>query len=140
MILEQQSTGAGSIPPRASEHFRLAVRLFTAISRNYDPLNQDPSAELPASAYEISRIEEFKAAQIVVKQHMWPQLGFTCSGEYLKHLFDDDGLDEDTAQKASENELGAAEFGINPRPYLPENFDIDSFRQFRADWDLARCN
>lgn len=140
MILEQQSTGAGNIPPRASEHFGLAVRLFTAISVNYDPLNQDLSTKHPASAYEISRIEEFKAAQIVVKQHMWPQLRFTCSGDYLKHLFDDNGLDEDATLKVSENKLGAADFGINPRPYLPDNFDIDSFRQFRVDWDLARCN
>ena len=36
--------------------------------------------------------------------------------------------------------LGHANFEIEPRPYLPEVKSIQSYRELRADWDLARCN
>jgi hypothetical protein len=38
------------------------------------------------------------------------------------------------------NKLGHANFTIQPEPYVPEVFDIEACRQFRANWDLARCN
>ncbi|KAN0085305.1 hypothetical protein V8E54_001772 [Elaphomyces granulatus] len=38
------------------------------------------------------------------------------------------------------HKLGHANFTIQPEPYMPEAHDIDSFRLFRADWHLARCN
>lgn len=38
------------------------------------------------------------------------------------------------------HKLGHANFVIQPEPYLPEVCDADSFRQLRANWDLARCN
>jgi hypothetical protein len=38
------------------------------------------------------------------------------------------------------NKLGHANFTIHPEPYLPEVFDVEACRQFRANWDLARCN
>ncbi|RDW60331.1 uncharacterized protein DSM5745_10789 [Aspergillus mulundensis] len=37
-------------------------------------------------------------------------------------------------------ELGHANFNIQPEPYVPEVYDIDSFRQLRSQWDLAQCN
>ncbi|KAL4900571.1 hypothetical protein BDW74DRAFT_93879 [Aspergillus multicolor] len=37
-------------------------------------------------------------------------------------------------------ELGHANFNIQPEPYVPEVYDIDSFRQLRNQWDLAQCN
>ena len=36
--------------------------------------------------------------------------------------------------------LGHANFSIHPEPYLPEINDLDSYRELRANWDLARCN
>jgi hypothetical protein len=36
--------------------------------------------------------------------------------------------------------LGHANFKINPEPYLPEGMDLESYRRFRGDWDLARYN
>jgi hypothetical protein len=36
--------------------------------------------------------------------------------------------------------LGHANFKINPEPYLPEAMDLESYRRFRVDWDLARYN
>lgn len=38
------------------------------------------------------------------------------------------------------HKLGHANFTIQPEPYVPETCDVDSFRQFRKDWELARCN
>ena len=38
------------------------------------------------------------------------------------------------------NKLGHANFTIQPEPYEPAVRDMGSFRQLRADWDLARCN
>ncbi|MCJ1286992.1 hypothetical protein MMC26_006339 [Xylographa opegraphella] len=38
------------------------------------------------------------------------------------------------------NKLGHANFTIHPEPYVPEDFALSTCRQFRADWDAARCN
>ena len=38
------------------------------------------------------------------------------------------------------NKLGHANFTIHPEPYIPEDFALSTCRQFRADWDTARCN
>ena len=38
------------------------------------------------------------------------------------------------------HKLGHANFTIQPEPYIPEAYDIDSFRVFRAAWHSARCN
>lgn len=36
--------------------------------------------------------------------------------------------------------LGHANFDIYPEPYTPMTIDLDSYREYRANWDLARCN
>lgn len=36
--------------------------------------------------------------------------------------------------------LGHANFNIHPEPYLPDESDIEAYRQLRANWDLARHN
>ncbi|EAU36180.1 conserved hypothetical protein [Aspergillus terreus NIH2624] len=38
------------------------------------------------------------------------------------------------------NKLGHANFTIQPEPYVPEVYDLESFHQLRAQWDLAQCN
>lgn len=38
------------------------------------------------------------------------------------------------------NKLGHANFTIQPAPYAPDTYTVESFRQLRADWDLAQCN
>ncbi|KAL2858649.1 hypothetical protein BJX68DRAFT_138904 [Aspergillus pseudodeflectus] len=37
-------------------------------------------------------------------------------------------------------QLGHANFTIQPEPYVPEVYDIDSFQQLRSQWELAQCN
>ncbi|KAL5337002.1 hypothetical protein BJX70DRAFT_255330 [Aspergillus crustosus] len=37
-------------------------------------------------------------------------------------------------------QLGHANFTIQPEPYVPEVYDVESFRQLRSQWDLAQCN
>lgn len=34
--------------------------------------------------------------------------------------------------------LGHADFSIHPEPYLPEDFDLDNFKEFRDNWQQAR--
>jgi len=36
--------------------------------------------------------------------------------------------------------LGHANFTIHPEPYLPKVFDLSTCKQFRSDWETARCN
>ncbi|KAL4781863.1 hypothetical protein BJX76DRAFT_308557 [Aspergillus varians] len=36
--------------------------------------------------------------------------------------------------------LGHANFTIQPEPYVPEVYDVESIRQLRNQWDLAQCN
>lgn len=38
------------------------------------------------------------------------------------------------------NDLGHANFTIQPLPYLPDFFDLEACRQMKKEWDLARCN
>ena len=38
------------------------------------------------------------------------------------------------------NQLGHANFTIQPEPYLPDRFNVDACKRLRSDWDLARCN
>jgi len=38
------------------------------------------------------------------------------------------------------NKLGHANFTVYPEPYLPDVFDLTTCKQFRADWETARCN
>ncbi|KAI9831428.1 MAG: hypothetical protein M1819_005027 [Sarea resinae] len=38
------------------------------------------------------------------------------------------------------NKLGHANFNIHPEPYVPKESDIEVCEQFRANWELARCN
>ncbi|KAL4948734.1 hypothetical protein BDW69DRAFT_88155 [Aspergillus filifer] len=37
-------------------------------------------------------------------------------------------------------QLGHANFTIQPEPYVPEVYDVESFQQLRSQWDLAQCN
>jgi hypothetical protein len=46
-----------------------------------------------------------------------------------------DDRDDPWAQR-----LGHANFRIHPEPYIPAMIDLDSYRQLRLNWDLARCN
>lgn len=46
-------------------------------------------------------------------------------------------LAEDTADLWTLR-LGHANFSIHPEPYVPESLDIESYKEFRANWDFAR--
>lgn len=38
------------------------------------------------------------------------------------------------------SKLGHTNFTIQPEPYLPEVSSLETFEEFRANWELARCN
>ncbi|KAK2763908.1 hypothetical protein FQN54_009527 [Arachnomyces sp. PD_36] len=38
------------------------------------------------------------------------------------------------------HKLGHANFTIHPEPYVPTVCDVETLKQHRMDWDLARCN
>lgn len=44
------------------------------------------------------------------------------------------------APDAWSDRLGHANYTIVPKPYKPEAADLESLRQFRADWETARVN
>lgn len=44
------------------------------------------------------------------------------------------------APDAWSDRLGHANFTIEPQPYVPTVWSLDSLRQLKADWDMARVN
>ena len=38
------------------------------------------------------------------------------------------------------SKLGHADFSIHPEPYIPEIFNLESYTEFRQNWDQARTN
>lgn len=56
------------------------------------------------------------------------------SAEVVQPLFPSDPPDEWA------NQLGHANFTIQPEPYRPDTCSVETFRQLRIDWDVAQCN
>lgn len=132
ILVSQQLKESDRASPIAHDHFRLATRLFIAISGRYDFLHGDQSM-VRLSEYDISRIEETKAAaQFAVKQRTWPKLGFSWSEDFLRHIFED--------KEPGLTDVRYIQTTIRPEPYIPKRFDVDTYRRFRHDWDLARRN
>lgn len=137
-LLFPDGQGGSSKPGilNSTQYLHLAVRLFTVSSGNYDPLIQDWSSEFAFSSLKdgAPSIEDFRNAQAVIKQPDWTSMGVKKSGNYLKKLFEDSG---DALAEPDEESLNLT---ILPEPYLPATFTLETCRQLRADWDLARCN
>jgi hypothetical protein len=77
----------------AREYLQLAVRLFVASTRTYDPLiRQLPQDYISEGADDGGlHFMEVKIVQLAVKQIDWKASGIEGSGDYLKRLFEDDG-------------------------------------------------
>jgi hypothetical protein len=73
-------------PPSIKQYLHLAVRFFIASSGKFDPLACDLH---PA---EDEDREHYEAARLAVRQKEWKSLGIENSGDYLRKLFEDDGL------------------------------------------------
>jgi len=77
------------------QYLIIAVRLFVAITGSYDPLVKDYSAigvtSILKTVGEKASDENFKAAQIAVKQEIWNSNGIANSIQYLQNLFEDNG-------------------------------------------------
>ncbi|KAI9641952.1 hypothetical protein NHQ30_009821 [Ciborinia camelliae] len=118
------------------QYLHIAIRLFTVSSGKYDPLIQDWSSEFafPSMENVAPSIEDYQNAQLATKQSEWRLKGIKKSETYLKKLFEDNG------GVLAEPDDESANFTILPEPYLPETFTLETCRQLRADWDLARCN
>jgi hypothetical protein len=75
------------------QYLHLAIRLFIAIPTKCDPLIDDPSLVtlLPATSDSpAGRKEQYKKAQLAVKQAHWASEGIGGFADYLKQLFEDD--------------------------------------------------
>jgi hypothetical protein len=85
----------GNAPPAtqptlgATLHLHLPVRLFIAISGNYDPLLRDYSIESePQSEEEGINIKDYELAQYASYKEQWSDLGIRNTKEFLECLFD----------------------------------------------------
>ncbi|EDO02812.1 predicted protein [Sclerotinia sclerotiorum 1980 UF-70] len=77
----------------STQYLHIAIRLFTVSSGNHDPLIKDWSSELafPSTDGGAPSIEDYRNAQLAIKQPDWKLKGIKKSGNYLKRLFEDNG-------------------------------------------------
>lgn len=91
-ILSTQLTGRDF--QGVTQYLHLAVRLFIAISSNFDPIVQDSSSE-PAPSTKNNQEEtpdaNYGSARIAVRWLEWETMGIASSAEYLRKLFEDVG-------------------------------------------------
>lgn len=66
--------------------------------------------------------------------HHRPSATTNLQTEVVQPLFLSDPSDEWA------NQLGHANFTIQPEPYRPDTCSVETFRQLRIDWDVAQCN
>ncbi|KAI2601735.1 hypothetical protein GGR54DRAFT_645742 [Hypoxylon sp. NC1633] len=69
-----------------------------------------------------------------------PPLSTKPSSSSLRHVPGSVELPQLPAPDAWSDRLGHANYTIIPKPYQPETSDLESLRQFRADWEAARVN
>ncbi|KAF7898423.1 hypothetical protein EAF00_004869 [Botryotinia globosa] len=119
-----------------AQYLHIAVRLFSVSSGTHDPLIQDWSSQLAFSSAGIGvpSGEDYRNAQSATNQSQWKFQGIKKSGNYLKKLFEDNG------SPLAEPHDESVTLTILPEPYLPRTFTLETCRQLRVDWDLARCN
>lgn len=79
--------------PGAHQYLHLALRLFIAYSRKYDPLTQKLPKEVGVIVTEQDEVfgNEVIIARLAVGYSSWSSVGITSSKEYLKLLFEDEG-------------------------------------------------
>lgn len=75
----------------AQQYLHLAVRLFVAYSRSYDPLVRVPLLGSESEPEYRLLMSEVMVARLAVNHEIWAPAKITSSGEYLKQLFDDNG-------------------------------------------------
>jgi hypothetical protein len=142
ILVDSNKEAIPSTGLNARSYLHTAVRLFTAISGNSDPMNQQAVAELSMQLDESEKflIEQYQVAQLAVYQDRWTKMRLVSSGDYLKRLFEDDepaGVDPST-DVAGPIESDTAEFIAYPQPYLPKIFNVEAYRRYRSDSDHAR--
>ncbi|KAM0165078.1 hypothetical protein ACHAPG_000329 [Botrytis cinerea] len=120
----------------SAQYLHIAIRLFSVSSGSHDPLIQDWTSRPTSPSVEngAPSIEDYKNAQSAINQSQWKVKGIKKSGNYLKKLFEDNG------GPLAEPHDESGTLTVLPEPYLPRIFTLETCRQLRADWDLARCN
>jgi hypothetical protein len=88
-ILSTQLTGRDF--QGVTQYLHLAVRLFIAISGNFDPIVPDSSSEPTSSTEDNQEETNYGLARIAVRWLEWETLGIAGSAEYLRKLFEDVG-------------------------------------------------
>lgn len=88
-------TGKGSKDksPGAHQYLHLALRLFLAYSRKYDPLMQKSLSEVGATMTKEDETfrNEITIARLAVGHSSWKSVGISSSKDYLKLQFEDEG-------------------------------------------------
>lgn len=120
----------------SAQYLHIAIRLFSVSSGSHDPLIQDWTSRPTSPSVEngAPSIEDYQNAQSAINQSQWKVKGIKKSGNYLKKLFEDNG------GPLAEPHDESGTLTVLPEPYLPRIFTLETCRQLRADWDLARCN
>ncbi|TGO48131.1 hypothetical protein BCON_0250g00040 [Botryotinia convoluta] len=138
ILLSSNNHNEASIIEKMSstQYLHIAIRLFSVSSGTHDPLIQDWSSQLAFPSAEVGApsIEDYQNAQSAINQSQWKIKGIKKSGNYLKKLFEDNG------GSLAEPHDESGTLTILPEPYLPKTATLETCRQLRADWDLARCN
>lgn len=151
LLVEPLETVVPSMFLGSQTHLYTAIRLFTVITGNCNPLSQQAVTELSIQLDESEKflVEHYQVAQLSVSQDKWAGMGLTNSGDYLKRLFEDDEPTEVETSVASSTVAtvepveprqvyNTPNFTIRPQPYLPKTFNIETYRIFRSNWDFAR--
>ncbi|TGO28532.1 hypothetical protein BPAE_0026g00220 [Botrytis paeoniae] len=138
ILLSSNNHNEASIIEKMSstKYLHIAIRLFSVSSGTHDPLIQDWSSQLAFPSAEVGApsIEDYQNAQSAINQSQWKIKGIKKSGNYLKKLFEDNG------GSLAEPHDESGTLPILPEPYLSKTCTLETCRQLRADWDLARCN
>jgi hypothetical protein len=107
---------------------------MTATSGEYDPLIREWDISNPELSEEaIVEIRNYEAAKLSVRQTDWKSLGFQNSADYLRKLFQDDGLYIEGEEVESSDPISPAGqrsprrgigngLGTTPRPIAPNRF------------------
>ncbi|KAI2610756.1 uncharacterized protein GGS25DRAFT_162951 [Hypoxylon fragiforme] len=99
-------------------------------------LAQQSGLESPTIASQFCPIDD----EIYSSGMLSPPLSTRPSSSSLRHMPGSVELPQLPAPDAWSDRLGHANYTIVPKPYKPETSDLDSLRQFRGDWEIARVN
>ncbi|KAE9367528.1 hypothetical protein N431DRAFT_69367 [Stipitochalara longipes BDJ] len=118
-----------------NQYLHLAIRLFIASYGDYDPLIRDYVTLSKGKEADSSYISDLEEAKTAVEQISWASRNIFSSAEYLRDLFEDDGVDIITNDAARKEDISgevqstcidtshtvSSSFYTRSRPYRPSS-------------------